>query len=349
MKHTKYFRILTKPFLMKEYIKNNQSSVAISKKIGVPPVTIRNYLKRFNIKRRSTSEILKERWSIPFNSYYFKWYKILTKDFLFREYVENKKTIAFIANKVNCSNATVFRYLSKHQIKIRHIKVDGRTSKIYNCKNCGKEISKTSGIYGSGLCGSCSKKGDKANKFKDGRCLKKYYCMDCGKEITYQSALFGNGRCRSCASKIRLKGRKLSQKHKNKLSEIGKLLWKDLKHKERMLKLMRVGKKITPNKPEKELNILLGKDYKYVGDGEVWFNNFNPDFINCNGQKKIVELYGCYWHKCKICGFGNGKQPKDVGRLKEYKKLGYSTLIVWEHELKNIDKLTHRLIEFNNK
>jgi G:T-mismatch repair DNA endonuclease (very short patch repair protein) len=62
-----------------------------------------------------------------------------------------------------------------------------------------------------------------------------------------------------------------------------------------------------------------------------------------------VELYGCYWHKCKICGFGNGKQPKDVGRLKEYKKLGYSTLIVWEHELKDIDKLTHRLIEFNNK
>jgi G:T-mismatch repair DNA endonuclease (very short patch repair protein) len=44
------------------------------------------------------------------------------------------------------------------------------------------------------------------------------------------------------------------------------------------------------------------------------------------------------------------KRGKNSSRYidgRTYKKYGYSTLIVWEHELKDIDKLTNRLMEFN--
>ncbi len=50
----------------------------------------------------------------------------------------------------------------------------------------------------------------------------------------------------------------------------------------------------------------------------------------------IVEVFGCYWHKCSKCGHGDRPlQQLDIGRLRTYKKHGYTTLIIWEHELKH--------------
>jgi len=40
-------------------------------------------------------------------------------------------------------------------------------------------------------------------------------------------------------------------------------------------------------------------------------------------------------------------RPKDVGKLKTYKKFGFKTLIVWEHELKNIEKVKEKILQFN--
>jgi hypothetical protein len=36
----------------------------------------------------------------------------------------------------------------------------------------------------------------------------------------------------------------------------------------------------------------------------------------------------------------------DLGRLDSYYKSGYKTLIIWEHELKDIDKLIKKLLKF---
>jgi len=76
-----------------------------------------------------------------------------------------------------------------------------------------------------------------------------------------------------------------------------------------------------------------------VGDGSFVINGFNPDFVNINGQKKIIELFGDYWHR--------NTQIKDKKRIKTYNKYGYKVLIVWEHELENINKLKIKLQKFN--
>ena len=66
--------------------------------------------------------------------------------------------------------------------------------------------------------------------------------------------------------------------------------------------------------------------YRYVGDFQVWINGKNPDFINTSGEKKIIELFGNYWHK-----------PEDENTLTDhYGKYGFKTLIIWEDELKNL-------------
>ena len=102
-----------------------------------------------------------------------------------------------------------------------------------------------------------------------------------------------------------------------------------------------------PNKPEivltELLNNFLSNEYKYVGDGKVIIGGFNPDFININGQKKIIEMFGDYWHN------RTDTITRDKIRLKTYKEYGYKTLIIWEHELKNnLKKLILKLKEFNN-
>lgn len=99
--------------------------------------------------------------------------------------------------------------------------------------------------------------------------------------------------------------------------------------------------KIKPNKPEqillKFINSITDNTYKYVGDGNVVLGKKIPDFININGQKKIIELFGDYWHK--------NDNPQD--RINHFKKYGWDCLVIWERELKETDKLKNKILSFN--
>ncbi len=98
-----------------------------------------------------------------------------------------------------------------------------------------------------------------------------------------------------------------------------------------------------PTKPEIILNDLLKKNnfpYKYVGDGKVIIKYFNPDFINYNGQKKVIEMFGDYWHNRE------DSKRRDKLRLKAYSDYGYDTLIVWEHELNKPEILIDKIRKF---
>ena len=53
-------------------------------------------------------------------------------------------------------------------------------------------------------------------------------------------------------------------------------------------------------------------------------------------------MFGDYWHnKSEVI-------KRDKSRIITYKKYVYKTLIIWEHELKNLDKVKNRILEFNN-
>jgi len=124
---------------------------------------------------------------------------------------------------------------------------------------------------------------------------------------------------------------------KEKLSNMRKLDWQTPSYVKKQMK----ARNVTPNKTELFLNIFLQKtlpnEYKYVGDGEFILAGKCPDFVNVNGQKKIIELYGNYWHK--------GETGKD--RINLFRQYGYETLIVWEKELKNLEELGSRILTFH--
>ena len=81
----------------------------------------------------------------------------ITKKFLIKEYIQNKKSITQIAKIIKCCSATIRRQLIKQNIKIRTSKegikllnrkdenhpnyIDGRTNKSCFCIDCSKKVS----------------------------------------------------------------------------------------------------------------------------------------------------------------------------------------------------------------
>jgi len=132
-------------------------------------------------------------------------------------------------------------------------------------------------------------------------------------------------------------GKHHSGETKRKISKSRKRNWEDPEYQ----KMQREAQNLKPNKPEQALMELLNKlfpnEYKYVGDYQFWLGGKNPDFMNINGQKKIIELYGDWWHK--------GQDPQD--RIDHFKQYGFDTSVIWEHELKNELELRKTLIEFH--
>ena len=108
---------------------------------------------------------------------------------------------------------------------------------------------------------------------------------------------------------------------------------------------------VRPTKPEKELENLLDgyfPQFKYNGDLSlgVTLGGLVPDFVNVNGKKELIELFGDYWHSGNVVK--NQARRTEVGRLQAYNSLGYRCLVIWEHEMKDISKVRQKLERFTS-
>ena len=86
-----------------------------------------------------------------------------------------------------------------------------------------------------------------------------------------------------------------------------------------------------------------------------------PDLV-FTARKKVIFVHGCFWHqhkdpKCKISRIPKSKLdywiPKlqnnvdrDMQHQAELKKLGWKNLVVWECEVKNIERLRRKIGNF---
>lgn len=131
------------------------------------------------------------------------------------------------------------------------------------------------------------------------------------------------------------KGFKFSDETKSKMSTAKKKMW--LEEPERARKCLICN---SPNKQEIKLMNILDSMYpgewKFVGNGQVIIAGKCPDYINVNGQKKIIELWGERWHQ--------NENPQD--RINVFKPFGYETLVIWGKEFESIGKLKHRIESF---
>jgi hypothetical protein len=133
-----------------------------------------------------------------------------------------------------------------------------------------------------------------------------------------------------------------SEETRRKLSISGINSWSNYTEEEKKERIKKIyafnGMK--PNKKEEKLLDILTElfpgEWKFTGDFGVVISGKSPDFTNINGQKKLIELFGDYWHK--------GQNPQD--RIDIFKPFGYDTLVVWEKELKDVQSLKMKIQDF---
>ena len=86
------------------------------------------------------------------------------------------------------------------------------------------------------------------------------------------------------------KGKKLGPNLANR--ELFKRLWANPEWVHKIVK----AQHRTPNQQEQYLNAILQLNFplqwKYVGDGNFFIGNKNPDFVNINGNKLLIEYNG---------------------------------------------------------
>lgn len=124
--------------------------------------------------------------------------------------------------------------------------------------------------------------------------------------------------------------------------------WESLsaKERERHVRAARAGARVKPNRPEKKLEKILGRlfpgEFRMNVLGRVVIDGRVPDFVNVNGKKVLVELFGDYWHGEERRGHSEKEEERE--RKLHFKKWGFKTVIVWESELKNERLVRQRIL-----
>ena len=155
--------------------------------------------------------------------------------------------------------------------------------------------------------------------------------------------------------KKKSKGRRHTKEAKQKMSDArlgeknhmyGKHLTEEAKQKLREAVIINHKKGVynrKPTQPEKGIDSivqnLIPNEYKYNGNYDlgITIGGKIPDFVNVNGKKKAIDLFGDYWH--------DGEDPQV--RIDLFKKYGWDLLVIWEHELKNRDAVIQKILKFH--
>lgn len=98
--------------------------------------------------------------------------------------------------------------------------------------------------------------------------------------------------------------------------------WDDPDRRERRVRAWFASLARKPSDIEQRLIDIIERfnlPYKYVGNGEFLLGGKNPDFLNVNGHKKLIEMFGDMWHK----------RGSEVGRQAFFRQYGFDTLIIW--------------------
>ena len=145
-----------------------------------------------------------------------------------------------------------------------------------------------------------------------------------------------------------LKGRKLTAEWRQRTSEAMKLCWQDPEYITKIIK----AHSIKPTKPEVALQAMLDKhcpEFQYNGDYGLGITlaGMIPDYVNINGKKEVIELFGDYWHSAKL--IKNKWKSTELGKTMAYNALGYKCLIIWEHELKDEQAVIEKIKKWTIK
>jgi len=148
-------------------------------------------------------------------------------------------------------------------------------------------------------------------------------------------------------------GHTLTPEHKEKIRKGIKAAWeRGALGNPSWLKKVLDGMQVRPTKPEKELLDILTEHFPgafaYNGDFSqgVMLNHLVPDFVNVNGHKQVIEVFGEPFHDPAKAWKPIRYVATAVGRTQAYDKIGYQCLILWQAEFTHTAAIIDKLREF---
>jgi DNA mismatch endonuclease (patch repair protein) len=84
-----------------------------------------------------------------------------------------------------------------------------------------------------------------------------------------------------------------------------------------------------------------------------------PD-IAFPGRRKVIFVHGCFWHQHRNCSLGKlpksnlsywapkleGNVTRDRRNIAALKKAGWEVLVIWQCELRNLEKVETKIVRF---
>ena len=128
-----------------------------------------------------------------------------------------------------------------------------------------------------------------------------------------------------------------SEEALERMSKAGKALWQDEEFVKKWFKANQKHPNSIEDLVDKILQRNVPNEWKYNGnfEAEVTIGGMIPDFVNVNGRKAVIEVFGNYWHDETKRGI-NWKYT-EFGRKAAYSQLGYICVVIWERNLKRLD------------
>lgn len=173
------------------------------------------------------------------------------------------------------------------------------------CPQCGKGFFIFPSRIKSNITNYCSRLCVIKSRMGKGKKIKRM-CQICGKEFEVFPSIIKKGGGKYCSNSCTRKARKFPTHH---------------------------------TKPELIFEAICKKHnlpFKYTGDGSFWIKNINPDFVECNGKKTAVEIFGDYWHSPLLNRNLREKATLSY-RKRILKKYGWKLIVFWETDLKRPD------------
>lgn len=195
------------------------------------------------------------------------------------------------------------------------------------CDDCGKPRATSKHNYRL-LCPSCSTRKANNPNWKGG--LVTFRCAYCGKEKKIPPSWIRKGAGKYCSHSCKGKAQEGVSTGQYVTEETRKKLREARRH-----------QKIHHTKPELIFEEICKKyelPFKYTGDGAFWIKNINPDFVECNGKKITVEIFGVAFHSPLFTFMRNVSYPQTFeGRRRILKKYGWKLIVLWDRDLLRAD------------
>ena len=100
-----------------------------------------------------------------------------------------------------------------------------------------------------------------------------------------------------------------------------------------------------PTKLELKLMAILNKNYpnqwRYVGNGKLWFNRMNPDFIH-KKENLVIELFSTFWHTTKGKKW-YGTKDDSLDRTLAFDDVGFICIPIFEEMMKDESKILNQI------